>query len=47
MDGFIPGWALVLVAIAVVGALLALIVGEVTSARREKRRRDEEDRPTS
>lgn len=47
MDGFIPGWALALVAVAVVGALLALIVGEVTSARREKRRREEEDRPPS
>ena len=47
MDGFIPGWALALVAVAVVGALVALIVSEVTSSRREERRRDEEDLPPS
>ena len=47
MDGFIPGWALALVAVAVVGALVALIVGEVTSARRERKRRDGEERPPS
>ena len=47
MDGFIPGWALALVVVAVLGALVALIVGEVASARREKGQRDEEEPPPS
>lgn len=43
--GFIPDWAAAVVVVAVIGAVLALIVGEVMSSWREKRRKGDPPSP--